>query len=236
MTITYGCGPAPDSDRLPLPPRLPRSRIWAGGQGIAIIQPILAASSPRATLVSVTTTLVLAGVHAPVSRYAESLLPGGGTRVLRPVADGAEPALSTTISTVTAPALDQTPQGWSAEESHDLVRSILYSRSAVVVDNLPAWVTGKISAADAWEAPEKAAAAVTDAALELAALLSALPYDAVVISRELSLMVAADSPVDRALQDALGQANTVLSNHLGKATLLLGGRAVDLSAFPALPY
>lgn len=197
---------------------------------------ILAASNPRATLVPVTTTLVLAGVHTPVSRYAESLLPGDGTRVLRPVADGADPALSPTISTVTAPALDSTPQGWVAEDSTDLVRSILYSRNAVAVDNLPAWVTGKITAADAWEAPEKAAAVVTDASLELAALLSALPYDAVVISCELGLMVAADTPIDRALQDALGQANTVLSNHLSRAVLLLGGRAVDLSAFPALPY
>ncbi|KYH44008.1 hypothetical protein AZH51_04490 [Branchiibius sp. NY16-3462-2] len=171
-----------------------------------------------------------------MSRYAESLLSGDGTRVLRPLADGANPALSDTISTVTAPVFDSPPEGWVTEESTDLVRSILYSRSAVVVDNLAAWVAAKITAADAWEAPQKATAAVTDATLELAALLSALPYDAVVISRELGLMVAADSPVDRALQDALGQANTVLSNHLSRAVLLLGGRAVDLSAFPALPY
>lgn len=209
---------------------------WAGGQTSAIIRPGPAASGPRDTLVIVTTTLVLAGVHTPVSRYAESLLPGDGTRVLRPVADGAEPALSTTISTVTSPALVSLPEGWVTEESADLVRSILYSRSAVAVDNLPAWVTGKITAADAWDAPEKAASAVTDAALELAALLSALPYDAVVISRELGLMVAADTPIDRALQDALGQASTVLSNHLSRAVLLLGGRAVDVSSFPALPY
>ena len=183
-----------------------------------------------------TTTLVLAGVHAPVSRYAESLLAGDGTRVLRPVADGADPALSDTLSTIAAPVFDSPLEGWVSEESTDLVRSILYSRSAVVVDNLATWVAGKLTAADAWEAPEKATAAVTDATLELAALLSALPYDAVVISRELGLMVAAEAPADRALQDALGLANTVLSNHLSRTVLLLGGRAVDLSTFPALPY
>ncbi|MFC6713509.1 bifunctional adenosylcobinamide kinase/adenosylcobinamide-phosphate guanylyltransferase [Branchiibius cervicis] len=183
-----------------------------------------------------TTTLVLAGVHTPVSRYAESLLTGDGTRVLRPLADEADPALSDTISTVTEPAFASPPEGWVTEESNDLVRSILYARGAVLVDNLAAWVAGKITAANAWDAPEKANAAVTDATLELAALLSALPYDAVVISRELGLMVAAGAPVDRTLQDALGLANTVLSNHLSRAVLLMGGRAVDLSAFPALPY
>lgn len=185
---------------------------------------------------TVTTTLVLAGVHTPVSRYAESLLPDDGTRVLRPVADDADAALSDTISTVIESAFTSPSQAWTTEESTDLVRSVLYARGAVLVDNLATWVAARITAADAWGAPEKATAAVTDAALELAALLSALPYDVVVISRELGLMVAAASPIDRALQDALGLANTVLSNHLGRTVLLLGGRAVDLSSFPALPY
>ena len=184
----------------------------------------------------VTTTLVLAGVHSPVGRYVESLLPGDGITVLSPVADTASPDLSKTLSASATSTFTSLPDGWQTEDSADLVRSILYSRNAVVVDNIPAWVIGKLTAADAWESPEAARTTVTDAALELAALLSALPYDVAVISRELGLMVAADSPVDRALQDAVGQVNTVLSNHLGRVSLLLGGRAVDLTSFPALPY
>lgn len=183
-----------------------------------------------------TTTLVLAGVHTPAEPYAASLVPHGGVRLLRSAPVDVPDTMSSAVAVVLEPSFAQTPDEWVVEDTDDLIRSILYSRGPVVVGSLPIWVAGKLTAADAWADADAAGKAVTEATLELAALLAALPFDAVVVSRELGLMVAGEALADRTLQDAVGRANTILANHTERGTLLLGGRAIDLSAFPALPY
>lgn len=183
----------------------------------------------------VTTTLVLAGVHTPIDRYAGSLAPRDGVRLLRPNPSSPDD-LGAALVDALAPGVPQPSQEWVVEATDDLVRSILYSRGPVVVDNLPAWVAARLTNAQLWSQPDDARQAITDATLELAALLAALPFDAVVLSREPALMDAASAPVDRTLQDAVALANTILANHTERGVLLIGGRAVDLSTFPALPY
>lgn len=165
-----------------------------------------------------------------------TLVPPDGVRLLLPEPAPVPKGISDALATVLEPTFAVPPQGWIVENTSDVVRSILYSRGPVVVGNLPGWIAGKLTAAEAWADADGARQAVTDATLELAALLSALPFDAVVVSRELGLMIAAETPADRTLQDAVGRANTILANHTERGALLLGGRAVDLSGFPALPY
>lgn len=173
-----------------------------------------------------TTTLVLGGTRSGKSRHAHSLLPRDREVTLIAAGKSAHEADAKQPST--------SPEAWTTVESDNVIRSILYARSPVLVDSLSSWVTAILDEQNLWDDHAAALAHIDSKAAELAALWSLAPYDSVAVSHETSLMVVPDTDAGRLFQDAVGRVNQAVSAVSKHVHLVLAGRVLDLSDAPVL--
>lgn len=160
------------------------------------------------------TTLILGGTARAARRYAAALLPAGA-RV--------------TVVFPGEPKIDQYPDEWSTVRADDLTRTILRSRTPVLVDSLETWVMGLLDHHDAWTGDESRLTSVREAIAEFGALWTNAPYDSVALSREVGLTAIPEDDRNRRLRDVLEEVNAAVSGASKRTHLIVAGRALDLS-------
>lgn len=160
------------------------------------------------------TTLILGGTSRAARRYAATLLPAGS-----PV----------TVVFPGEPQDDQYPKEWSTVRADDLTRTILRSRTPVLVDSLETWVSGLLDHHDAWEGDEANLSPVQIAIAEFGALWMNAPYASVALSREVGLTAIPEDDRNRRLRDVLEEVNAAVSAASMRTHLIVAGRALDLS-------
>lgn len=176
------------------------------------------------------TTLVLGGIRTGETRQATRLLSDHpAVTVIR--AGGSVDDGSSARIHGPREAFDL-PQGWTVAESPDVTRTILRSRTPVLVDCLGSWVLGLLDGADAWGDRAVAIEVAESAAYELAALWSDAPFDCVAVSHEVAMAPLAGDEQTAIYQEALGRVNTIVGSASNTVQLLIAGRVLDLSAAP----
>lgn len=160
------------------------------------------------------TTLILGGTTRAARRYAATLLPNDA-----PVA----------VIFPGEPQTDQYPDGWTTVHADDLTRTILRSRTPVLVDSLETWVSGLLDHHNAWEGDAARLETVREAIAEFGALWMHAPYDSVALSREVGLTAIPEDDRNRRLRDVLEEVNAAVSGGSKRTHLIVAGRALDLS-------
>ncbi|WP_265444141.1 bifunctional adenosylcobinamide kinase/adenosylcobinamide-phosphate guanylyltransferase [Flexivirga meconopsidis] len=169
-------------------------------------------------------TLVLGGEGSGRGRYAVSLL-----------RDQAAATVAVPSPEEASPDRDPSagwPDSWTVTGTNDLSRTILRARHPVLVDDLTAWVALLLDRADAWSDPERALAAVTDAADELVTVCLGVPFDVVLLSTDVGSIPLPRNETRRKLQRTVAEANRLIGAALPHVVLVTGGRALDLSDSP----
>ncbi len=160
------------------------------------------------------TTLILGGTARAARRYATALLPADA-----PV----------TVVFPGEPQTDQYPDEWVTVRADDLTRTIVRSRTPILVDSLETWVSGLLDHHDAWAGAEAHLKLVRDAIEEFGALWMNAPYDSVALSREVGLTAIPEDDHNRRLRDVLEEVNAAVSGASQRTHLIVAGRALDLS-------
>lgn len=159
-------------------------------------------------------TLVLGGMRSGKSRYAQSLL--GGSSDVCVVATGYPAEFDAEWAARVAAHRAARPAGWQTVETVDIVDVLRQSRTPVLIDCVPLWLTRMLDAAG-WEGPVSAA---VDGFVDA---WSSAAVRVVAVSNEVGSGVIPATPAGRRFADLLGDLNQRLAAAADDVWLLVAG-------------
>lgn len=177
------------------------------------------------------TTLVLGGTRSGKTRHARRLLAAHPALTLIDASGDASGHASTDEIHGPREMAAEMP-GATVVHSLDVTRSILRSRTPVLVDCLGTWVVGLLNSWNSWDDLEGSLQRAEESAMELAALWADAPYDSVAVSHEVGFCPMPVEPRARLYQETLGRVNAILSEVSTHTHVVIAGRVLDLSTAP----
>ena len=150
--------------------------------------------------------LVTGGARSGKSARAEALV--GGRQVTYVATAPAYPDDPEWVARI-AGHRDRRPADWVVVETGDVAEVLRDAPSGrtILVDCVTLWLTGIVDAADAWQDPVGAEAAVTEALSVLVAALQTTAADVVLVTNEVGAGIAPDTSSGRLFRDLLGWVN-----------------------------
>ncbi len=172
-------------------------------------------------------TLVLGGVRAGKSRYAQELAREGDRVLFVATAEAGDEEMSSRIAAHRA----ERPRGWATlEEPVDLVTALaprLPDFDTVLIDCLTLWVSNLLlQDPDDGETP----AHIRSQASQLIDLYERSKASWIVVSNEVGLGVIPASKLGRDYADALGRVNQLFAAAADEAIVMFAGLPVSLKA------
>lgn len=170
-------------------------------------------------------TLVLGGARSGKSDFAESLCPASTTYVAtaRPWSGEFDADFQARITRHVA----RRPQSWVTEDSRDLLE-VLASDNAqfLLIDDLGTWLSARIDAADAWQAPHELAKQLTE---KLVTQLRRNQHrNMVLVTPEVGMGIIPEHPSGRYFRDCIGLLNTAVANCCQRVVLVIAGQPLEL--------
>ncbi|MBF6340193.1 bifunctional adenosylcobinamide kinase/adenosylcobinamide-phosphate guanylyltransferase [Nocardia abscessus] len=178
-----------------------------------------ASAAPRSTL-------VLGGARSGKSAFAEDLAvrAGGPVRYLATaVPDPDDHDFAERI----AKHRGRRPAGWSTIESADPATILTEPApsACTLIDDIGTWLTARIDAREAWEAPRGTVSPDTDA---LVAAVAAYTGDLVIVSPEVGMGVIPATRSGRLFRDEVGTLNQRLAQVCDEAFFVIAGLPLRL--------
>lgn len=168
-------------------------------------------------------TLVLGGARSGKSAFAEGLLTEAievrylATAVLDPADhDFAERV---------AVHRDRRPAHWSTVENTEPATVLTTGAPATLLDDIGTWLTARLDARAAWDAPR---GTVTPDCDELVAAVAAYRHRLVIVSPEVGMGVIPATRSGRLFRDEIGTLNQRLARVCDEAFLIVAGLPVRL--------
>ncbi|UGT60643.1 bifunctional adenosylcobinamide kinase/adenosylcobinamide-phosphate guanylyltransferase [Nocardia asteroides] len=165
-------------------------------------------------------TLVLGGARSGKSAHAERLAGDGPVRYLATaVPDPADRDFAERIAGHRA----RRPAAWEVLESADpaaVLAAPAAAPPATLVDDIGTWLTARIDALDAWEAPRGTVAPAADA---LVAAVDGYRHRLVLVSPEVGLGVIPATRSGRLFRDEIGALNQRLAQVCDEVVLVVAG-------------
>ncbi|MFE7745191.1 bifunctional adenosylcobinamide kinase/adenosylcobinamide-phosphate guanylyltransferase [Nocardia sp. NPDC057455] len=173
-------------------------------------------------------TLVLGGARSGKSAFAEDLAvrAGGPVRYLATATpDPADDDFAERIATHRG----RRPAGWSTVESADPATVLTGPTPAppafTLIDDIGTWLTARIDARHAWDAPRGTVSPDTDA---LVAAVAAYTGDLVIVSPEVGMGVIPATRSGRLFRDEIGILNQRLAQVCDEAFFVVAGLPLRL--------
>ncbi|MET9286559.1 bifunctional adenosylcobinamide kinase/adenosylcobinamide-phosphate guanylyltransferase [Nocardia beijingensis] len=172
--------------------------------------------------------LVLGGARSGKSAFAEDLAVRAGGRVRYLATAVPDPADHDFAERIAAHR-GRRPAGWSTIESADPTAVLLEAMPSpppvTLIDDIGTWLTARIDAREAWDAPRGTVAPDTDA---LVAAVAAYTGDLVIVSPEVGMGVIPATRSGRLFRDEIGTLNQRLAQVCDEAFLVVAGLALRL--------
>lgn len=179
------------------------------------------------------TTLVLGGTRSGKTQYGRRFLPTDSSVTV--INAGGQAATSGDTAQIHGPREPlHVSDAWTVVDSLDVTRTILRSRTPVMVDCLGTWVVGLLNEWNTWDDLDGSLTRITESAYELAALWADAPYDAVAVSHEIDFAPMPREQRARVYQECLGRVNAIVSAASRRTHLVIAGRVLDLSNAPTI--
>ncbi len=173
-------------------------------------------------------TLVLGGARSGKSAYAEQIAGRAGT--VRYVATAVPDPADTDFAERIAAHRVRRPGTWQVVEG-DPVTVLGDPAPVTLIDDLGTWLTARIDARAAWEAPRGTVAPDTDA---LVAAVTGYTGRLLIVSPELGLGVVPATASGRLLRDEIGTLNQRLAAICDEVVLVVAGVPVVLQSAGAV--
>ncbi|WP_454198072.1 bifunctional adenosylcobinamide kinase/adenosylcobinamide-phosphate guanylyltransferase [Nocardia sp. Marseille-Q1738] len=174
--------------------------------------------------------LVLGGARSGKSAFAEKLAGEAGEAV-RYLATAVPDPDDKDFAERIAQHRSRRPGSWSTVESADpatvLVESTMPSNPLPVtlIDDVGTWLTARIDARDAWDAPRGTISPDTDA---LVAAVAAYPGDLVIVTPEVGMGIIPATRSGRLFRDEIGILNQRLAQACDEAYFVVAGLPLRL--------
>ncbi len=179
---------------------------------------------PSADPVRPPRTLVLGGARSGKSAYAENL--AGADGPVRYVATSVPDPADLDFAERIAVHRRRRPSDWVVVESIDPAGVLADpSTGATLIDDIGTWLTARIDARAAWEAPRGTVGPDAD---ELVAAVAAYPGHLVVVSPEVGMGVIPATRSGRLFRDEIGALNQRLAAVCDEAFLVVAGLPLRL--------
>lgn len=167
-------------------------------------------------------TLVLGGTRSGKSAFAEEL--AGRAAAVRYIATAAVDPADGDFADRVAAHRERRPREWSVVEG-DPVAALAEPAPMTLIDDLGTWLTGRIDARAAWEAPRGTVTPDLDA---LVAGVAGYEHPLVIVSPEVGLGVLPATASGRLFADEIGALNQRLATLCDEVYLVVAGVAVRL--------
>ncbi|WP_232331812.1 bifunctional adenosylcobinamide kinase/adenosylcobinamide-phosphate guanylyltransferase [Nocardia puris] len=169
-------------------------------------------------------TLVLGGARSGKSAYAERLAEESGA--VRYVATSVPDPADLDFAERIARHRERRPATWSVVESADAAAVLADATpGATLVDDIGTWLTARIDALGAWEAPRGTVAPDADA---LAAAVAAYAHRLILVSPEVGMGVVPATRSGRLFRDEIGMLNQRLAAACDEVVLVVAGLPLRL--------
>ncbi|MFE9326688.1 bifunctional adenosylcobinamide kinase/adenosylcobinamide-phosphate guanylyltransferase [Nocardia sp. NPDC052278] len=169
--------------------------------------------------------LVLGGARSGKSAFAEVLAAEGGP--VRYVATAIPDPADLDFAERIARHRDRRPADWKVLESADPATVLTAPSPAgtTLIDDIGTWLTARIDARAAWDAPRGTIAPDTDA---LVAAVTAYPGRLVIVTPEVGMGVIPATRSGRLFRDEIGTLNQRLAQTCDEAFLIVAGLPLRL--------
>ncbi|MCZ9329068.1 bifunctional adenosylcobinamide kinase/adenosylcobinamide-phosphate guanylyltransferase [Nocardia farcinica] len=171
-------------------------------------------------------TLVLGGARSGKSAFAERL--AGESATVRYLATAVLDPADTDFADRVAGHRARRPAHWTTVDSADPATVLTAEPGfpgATLVDDLGTWLTARIDALDAWDAPRGTVAPAADA---LVAAVRDYPGRLVIVSPEVGMGVVPATRSGRLFRDEIGALNQALAAVCEEAYLVVAGLPLRL--------
>ncbi|GGL04875.1 bifunctional adenosylcobinamide kinase/adenosylcobinamide-phosphate guanylyltransferase [Nocardia jinanensis] len=168
-------------------------------------------------------TLVLGGARSGKSAFAESLVAGGAVRYLATaIPDPADSDFAARIAAHRA----RRPADWVVVDAADPAAELRTGHpGATLVDDIGTWLTARLDARAAWEAPRGTITPDTDS---LADAVAGYRDRLVIVTPEVGLGVIPATRSGRLFRDEIGTLNQRLAQICDEAFLVVAGLPMRL--------
>ncbi|WP_174553015.1 bifunctional adenosylcobinamide kinase/adenosylcobinamide-phosphate guanylyltransferase [Nocardia amamiensis] len=171
--------------------------------------------------------LVLGGARSGKSAFAEKLA-GEGGQTVRYLATAVPDPDDHDFADRIAQHRGQRPASWSTVESADPATVLAESTSpssVTLIDDIGTWLTARIDARDAWEAPRGTISPDTDAVV---AAVAAYQGTLVIVTPEVGMGVIPATRSGRLFRDEIGLLNQRLAQVCDEAYFVVAGLPLRL--------
>ena len=170
-----------------------------------------------------TRILVLGGARSGKSAYAEALLTDAPA--VRYLATAVLDAADLDFADRIAVHRDRRPAHWTTVENTEPATVLATETPATLLDDIGTWITARLDARMAWDAPRGTVAPDCD---ELVAAVTAYRQRLVIVSPEVGMGVIPATRSGRLFRDEIGTLNQRLAQACDEAYLLVAGLPIRL--------
>ncbi|MGW0251661.1 bifunctional adenosylcobinamide kinase/adenosylcobinamide-phosphate guanylyltransferase [Nocardia goodfellowii] len=170
-------------------------------------------------------TLVLGGARSGKSAHAEEL--AGAAGAVRYLATSVPDPADLDFAERIARHRERRPAAWHVVESADPATVLTETpfAGATLIDDIGTWLTARIDARAAWEAPRGTIAPEAD---DLVAAVESYPHRLVIVSPEVGMGVIPATRSGRLFRDEIGTLNQRLAAVCDEAFLVVAGLPLRL--------
>ncbi|MEV0543433.1 bifunctional adenosylcobinamide kinase/adenosylcobinamide-phosphate guanylyltransferase [Nocardia salmonicida] len=170
-----------------------------------------------------TRILVLGGARSGKSAYAEALLTDAPA--VRYLATAVLDAADLDFADRIAVHRDRRPAHWTTVENTEPAMVLATETPATLLDDIGTWITARLDARMAWDAPRGTVAPDCD---ELVAAVAAYRQRLVIVSPEVGMGVIPATRSGRLFRDEIGTLNQRLAQACDEAYLIVAGLPIRL--------
>ncbi|MEV6219524.1 bifunctional adenosylcobinamide kinase/adenosylcobinamide-phosphate guanylyltransferase [Nocardia sp. NPDC051833] len=168
-------------------------------------------------------TLVLGGARSGKSAFAENLLADADT--VRYLATAVLDPADSDFAARIAGHRDRRPAHWTTVENTEPATVLATTAPATLLDDIGTWLTARLDARAAWDAPRGTVAPDCDA---LVAAVASYRQRLVIVSPEVGMGVIPATRSGRLFRDEIGTLNQHLARVCDEAFLIVAGLPVRL--------
>ncbi|MFI5503533.1 bifunctional adenosylcobinamide kinase/adenosylcobinamide-phosphate guanylyltransferase [Nocardia asteroides] len=168
-------------------------------------------------------TLVLGGARSGKSAFAEDLL--AGESAVRYLATALVDPADHDFADRIALHRERRPAHWSTVENSEPATVLATSAPATLLDDIGTWLTARLDARAAWDAPRGTVVPDCDT---LVAAVAAYRQRLVIVSPEVGMGVVPATRSGRLFRDEIGTLNQRLARACDEAFLIVAGLPVRL--------